>query len=158
VDFSGRGIDDLDGLTGIIDEELFSGPVFLAKTGIEFPGPLMVEAAELTVLVALRIGFLVLQPKKLKRNTLFLQLLVKILRGRHLAFLLRHRGCNRKQSRLQGAFIEVEGKRPVQSGLLGSVQVIVDRASTDTEAFGYLSGRKTFFMMESKHLFDFTHG
>lgn len=30
----------------------------------------------------------------------------------------------------------------VQSGLLGSAQVIVNRASTNAEAFGYLSGRK----------------
>ena len=37
---AGEGIVDGDGLAGIIDEELFSGPVFLTKTDVELFGPI----------------------------------------------------------------------------------------------------------------------
>ena len=72
MDLSGLGIGDLHGLPGIIDEELFSGPIFLAKAGIELFGPLMVEAAELTVLVPLGILLLVFMPEKLKGDAFLL--------------------------------------------------------------------------------------
>jgi len=51
TDLSGFGIRDLHGLAGIVDEELFSGPIFLAKTGIELLSPLVIEATKLTILV-----------------------------------------------------------------------------------------------------------
>ena len=44
-------------LAGIIDEEFFSGAVFLAETDVEFLGPLVIALAELAVLIALRVSF-----------------------------------------------------------------------------------------------------
>jgi hypothetical protein len=53
-------------------------------------GPIadLVMVAEPAVLVALRIGLLVLVPQKLKGHTLFLQLLIKVLHGGHLTLSL----------------------------------------------------------------------
>lgn len=107
------GINDRDRSTRrIVDKELLSAPVFLTKAGIQLFGPLMVEVAELAVVAAVGIDLLLLVPQKLKSNALFLHLTVKVLHGRHLTFLLTHRGWNRKQLMLQGGFIEVGGERP----------------------------------------------
>ena len=70
MDLAGFGIRDPHGLPGIVDKELFSGPVFLTEAGVEFFGPLTVDAAELAVLISLRVLLLVFMPQKLKRHTL----------------------------------------------------------------------------------------
>jgi hypothetical protein len=53
-------------------------------------GPIagLVMVAEPAVLVALRIGLLVLVPQKLKGHTLFLQILIKVLHRGHRTFFL----------------------------------------------------------------------
>jgi hypothetical protein len=88
LDLSGLGVRDLHGLTCIVDEELFSGPIVLTETEIQLSDPLLVVVAEPAVLVALGIGLLVLVPQKLKGHTLFLQLLIKVLHGRHKTLFL----------------------------------------------------------------------
>ena len=72
MDLSGLGVGDLHRLPGIIDKEFLSGPIFLVEAGIELLGPLMVEAAKLTVLVPIRILLLVFMPEKLKGDPLLL--------------------------------------------------------------------------------------
>jgi hypothetical protein len=71
-DFSGLGIRDLHGLPGIVDKEFLSGPIFLVEAGIELLGPLMIEVAELTVLVPFRILLFVFMPEKLKSDPFLL--------------------------------------------------------------------------------------
>jgi hypothetical protein len=100
-------IRDLHGLPGIVDEQLFSSPVNLSEAGSKLLGPVMVNPAKLTILVALRILLLVLLPEKLKRPPLLLQLLVKILRGRHLTLFLNNRMRGRKKKMLQRGFIQL---------------------------------------------------
>jgi hypothetical protein len=72
VDLSSLRIGDLHRLPGIIDKEFLSGPIFLVEAGIELFGPLVVEAAKLTVLVPLGTLLLVFMPEKLKGDSLLL--------------------------------------------------------------------------------------
>jgi hypothetical protein len=72
LDLSGLRISDLHRLSGIIDEEFLSGPIFLVKAGIELLGPLVVKVAKVTVLVPLRTLLLVFLPEKLKGNPFLL--------------------------------------------------------------------------------------
>ena len=70
MDLAGFGIRNPHGLPGIVDKELFFGPVFLTEAGVEFFGPLTVVAAELAVLISLRVLLIVFMPQKLKGHTL----------------------------------------------------------------------------------------
>ncbi len=140
VNLSGLGLSDLHGLAGVIDEELFSGPIFLAEAGIQFSGPWMVKTAELAVLVPFEILLLVFMPKKLKGNALPLYLLVKILRARHLTLFLRNRMNGREQPMLQRGLIKLRRKRPTHSRSLSPVKVISDRTPANIKTLGNLSG------------------
>jgi hypothetical protein len=64
VDLPSLGIRDLHCLPGVIDKELLSGPILLVEAGIELLGPLVIEAAKLTVLVPLRRLLFVFMPEK----------------------------------------------------------------------------------------------
>jgi hypothetical protein len=70
MDLPGLVVGNLHGLPSVIDEQLFSGPIFLAKAGIQFFGPLMVKTAELAVLVSFEILLPIFMPEKLKGNAL----------------------------------------------------------------------------------------
>jgi hypothetical protein len=82
----------------------------------------------------------VLVPQKLKSYALSLKLLIKVLHGGHLALFLNDRRDRRIKLALQGSFIKVSGKGPIQSCPLRSVQVILNRASANAQALGNLSG------------------
>jgi len=140
VDLPGLMICDLHRLPSIVDEELFSGPIILAKTGIQLLGPLTVETAELAVLVPFRIPLLIFMPEKLKRHPFLLQLLMKILRGRHLTLFLRNSMETRKEPMFQGSFVQFRRKRPTESCPLGSVKVISNRTPANIKTLGNLSG------------------
>jgi hypothetical protein len=145
-------------LAGIVDEELLPGSVLLAKTGVELLSPLVVEAAELTILVTVRIALLVLIPKELECHPLLLELLVQILHGRHLALIGRDRGLGRKETIFQGDFIQIRGKGPTPSGLLSSVKIVMNRATTNPQALSDLSGGEILFVVKTQNFFNFTHG
>jgi hypothetical protein len=72
----------------------------------------MIELTELTVLISLRIALLVFMPKKLKRDALSFELLVKIVQGRHLPFFGRDQTGAGKQKMFQRGFIEIGRQRP----------------------------------------------
>jgi hypothetical protein len=131
LDLSGFEICDLHGLPGIVDEELFSGPVFLTETEIQFLDPLLVVVAEAAILVAVWIGFFVLVPQKLKGHALSLELLIKVLHGGHLALFLSNTRDGRIKPVLKGSVIELSGKGPTQPRPLRSVQVILNRTSAN---------------------------
>src|SRR5512139_485316 len=128
---SGLGICDLHGLAGIVDKELFSGPVFLAETKIQLLDPLLVVVAESTVLVAIGVGLFVLVPQKLKGDALSLEFLIKVVHGGHLTLLLSDRGAGWIKPVFQGGFIKVSSKAPIQPRPLRPVQVILNRAPAD---------------------------
>ena len=58
-------IDDRDGVSRIVDEQFFSGAVFLPQNPIELPGPLPVEFTEPTVGITVRVRLPVLLPEQL---------------------------------------------------------------------------------------------
>jgi hypothetical protein len=140
MDFSGLRIDDLHGLSGIVNEELLSGPIFLTEAGIELFGPLVVAATKLTVLVSLRTLLLVFMPEKLKGHSFLLQLLMERLHRRHLALFSGDQRDNRKKSMLQSGLIHLRRKRPTQPNLLNTVKIVSDRPSPHVEASSNLTG------------------
>ena len=131
LNLSGFGVRNLHGLSCIVDEELFCGPIFLTQAEIQFLDPLLVVVAEPTVLVAVGIGFLVLVPQKLKGHALSLELLIKVLHGGHLALFLSNTRDGRIKPVLEGSVIELSGKGPTQPRPLRSVQVILNRTSAN---------------------------
>jgi hypothetical protein len=131
VDLSGLGIGDFHRLSSIIDEELFSGPIFLTQTEIQFVDPVLIVITEPAVLVAVRIGFLVFVPQKLEGYAFFLQLLIKVLHGGHGTLLLSDTGNRRIKPAFEGSFIKLRDKGPIGSLSLGPTHVIVNRASAN---------------------------
>jgi hypothetical protein len=131
LDLSGFGVRDLQGLPCIVDKELLSGSVFLTEAEIQFLDPLLVVIAEPAVLVAVGIGFLILVPQELKGHALLLELLIKVLHGGHLALFLIHREDRGIKLVLEGSFVKVSRKGPVQACSLRSVQIILNRTSAN---------------------------
>jgi len=146
-DDTGGGIHDRHRLSGIVYKEFFSRPIFLTERRIDSLSPLAIQSAELTILVTIGMGLLILVPKKLKGYALPLQFLVKILHGRHVAFFFSNTKQRRKKKTLQRGFIHFWSKRPGYTGPGNSTKVILDRASCNGKAFGDLPGRETVFMM-----------
>ncbi|OSR47369.1 hypothetical protein BV324_05638 [Pseudomonas syringae pv. actinidiae] len=64
TDLARAPVDDWGGLTGVIDEELFAGTVFLAHDHIDLGGPEAVVLAEPAVLKALRVGESIFLPEQ----------------------------------------------------------------------------------------------
>ena len=54
-----------NGVSRIVDEQFFSGAVFLPQNPIELPGPLPVEFTEPTVGITVRVRLPVLLPEQL---------------------------------------------------------------------------------------------
>jgi hypothetical protein len=104
-DDPGRGINDRHRLPGIINKEFFSGPIFLTERRVKSLSPLVVQVAELAVLVTIGIGLPIFVPKKLKSYSFPLQFLVKIFHRRHLAFFWSNARQRRKEKVLQRVFI-----------------------------------------------------
>jgi len=145
-------------LPSIVNEELFPSSVLLTKTGVELISPFVVEATELTILVAIRIALLVLIPEELQRHSLFLELLVKVLQGRHLALLGGDRNPARKESMFQGNFIQVRRKGPAEPRLLSTIQIVMNRASTNPQTLSDFSGGEVLLVVKTQDFFNFTHG
>jgi hypothetical protein len=53
-----------DGLAGKIDEELFTCPMLLPETDVDFLEPLTIEFAELAVLVSFGVPLLIFVPEE----------------------------------------------------------------------------------------------
>ena len=87
MDLPGEGILDGDRLAGIIDEELFSCPIFLAQANIELLGPLTVKSTKLTVLVTVGVGLLIFMPEQLQGYSLLAQFLKQVVHRRHFPFV-----------------------------------------------------------------------
>ncbi|OSS18190.1 hypothetical protein BV337_05702 [Pseudomonas syringae pv. actinidiae] len=64
TDLARAPVDDWGGLTGVIDEQLFAGTVFLAHDHIDLGGPEAVVLAEPAVLKALRVGESIFLPEQ----------------------------------------------------------------------------------------------
>jgi len=125
-------------LAGIIDKELFPGPVGLAKTEIELVAPLMVPLAELAVLISVRIGLAIFQPQQTEGDTLASQLLAEVLHRRQTPLPGRLFRRRRKQNGFQPAVVQIGCKRPTQAGTPGAFQVVPDGAAGNVATRGNL--------------------
>ena len=70
ADCAGCRIDDINGLAGIVNEQLFSCPMFMAHGNIQAGGSVTVTVAEPAVLIAVRVLLLVLLPEQVESDTL----------------------------------------------------------------------------------------
>jgi hypothetical protein len=77
---------------------------------------LAIAVAELAVLIAFGVGLSVLVPQKLKGNSFSLQLLVKVVHGRHRALAGRERSFVREEPVFKSRMIQGGVKRPRQTG------------------------------------------
>jgi hypothetical protein len=74
ADFTGSAVNDWGGLAGVIDEELFASPMFLAHDHIDLCGPEAVVLAEPAVLKALWMGESIFLPEQGQSNAGAMQL------------------------------------------------------------------------------------
>jgi len=110
---------DGDSLAGVINKELFPGPVFLTEGDIELFDPLAVTVAELAILISLGVVPFVLVPQKLEGDSFSLELLEKVVHGRHVAPLLRDRKLVvREKKSLKAGIIEGRIQGPGETGQL----------------------------------------
>ena len=136
-------IHDRDRVAGIVHEELLAGPVFLPQHQIQLAPPAMVQIAELTVLIALRIRLLVLIPEQHQGHMFVSAALLMdggevgegtLLRGRFT------RG--RKQPVLNRPVIPPLREWPTQTGSLGPAHILCHGAAREGTATGDLPIRK----------------
>jgi hypothetical protein len=80
---------DRDGVPGVIDEELLSRLVVLAKGDVEGPEPRPVSETELAVLIAVGVILPVFLPQTLKGHMLSRELGADIIEGMHIPPLRR---------------------------------------------------------------------
>jgi hypothetical protein len=99
-------------LTGIIDEEFFSGAVFLVEADIEFLDPLAIAFTELAVLVPIGVGLFIFVPQELKGNPFSFALPVKIFHGGHLALFWGNQWDGREKAVLQSGIVHLRRKWP----------------------------------------------
>jgi hypothetical protein len=59
---------------------------------------------------------------------------------------------------LQGGFIQIRRKGPAKSGLLSTIQIVMNRTSTDPKALSDFSGGEVLFVIETQDFFNLTHG
>jgi len=65
-------------MAGVVHEHLLSGPVFLTHDQIQFAAPGTIQITEPAVLIAFRIGLLVLLPEEREGDSLPSHLLVNL--------------------------------------------------------------------------------
>src|SRR5690606_13902251 len=75
--FARGGVDDLDGLPGIVDEELLAGAMLLPHDEIDSAAPVAVAIAEAAVLIAVGMYGLVFLPQQHERHALAAHLLME---------------------------------------------------------------------------------
>ena len=134
VHFAGSSVNELNRLTGIIDEHALTGRMRLTHGGRQAAFPLSVAIAELTVAVTIRMDGAVLLPQQHQRDGPFAQLAVEIcpvrLRTRFPASLVR---CS-KQALLQRCIVQIVRHRPAETGTLRALQIVADRGATYAKA------------------------
>jgi hypothetical protein len=150
MDLAAMRIDHRHGLSGVVDEEFFTGAVTLAHDQIEFAGPASIALAEPTVLKAIRFSGFVFLPKQKEGDTFALEFAVDISPiGRYGSQLRSGQGPRWKQELLQGLVIESVGQRPRQAGWLGSAQVLGHGGPTDAHTLGNLALAETLAPFET---------
>ena len=129
TNFPRPGVRHRDRLSGVIDEHLFPGAVFLPQHHIQLPLPLAVKLAVPAVVVAQRMGLLVLLPQKLKGDILpALQFSVNR-RAVGQATSLRRSHRRRVQALLQCHVIEIRRQGPAQPRRFQPFKTSLDGAS-----------------------------
>jgi hypothetical protein len=59
---------------------------------------------------------------------------------------------------LQGGFIHIRREGPAKSGLLSTIQIVMNRASTNPQTLSDFSGGEVLLVVKTQDFFNFTHG
>ncbi|OSN64552.1 hypothetical protein BV351_05600 [Pseudomonas syringae pv. actinidiae] len=140
TDLARAPVDDWGGLTGVIDEELFAGTVFLAHDHIDLGGPEAVVLAEPAVLEALRVSESIFLPEQGQSDAGTAQLGMDMSPVRHRTLITGHIGRRRKKMPLQLGV--GQHRRPGQAAGSKAIEVFTDAGSTYLQAGSNLAGRQ----------------
>ena len=125
VNLAGFTIDNWDGRTGMIDEHLLAHPVILSQDQIELLNPAVIELAEATVLVAIRLALFVFLPEQLKRHVpVAAEFFVDRCKIGKTCLASSCPGIIGKELALQRPLIQVRGQGPSQAGVAGPAQIV----------------------------------
>jgi hypothetical protein len=151
------GIDDGHRLAGVVDKDPLARPVLLAQDGIERGQPARVVGAELGVLVAGRVGGLVLQPPELAGDAR--ALVFRVHRG-PVGQRARRRGLapRAEEPGLQRRLVHLGRQRPRKPGAAEASEVIGHGAARQAEARGDLPHAEVLFGVEPQQFEDRSHG
>jgi hypothetical protein len=136
--FAGDRIRHRYRLAGVVDKELFPGPVGLTKADIQLPGPLVIKETELAILIPFRVFLPVFQPQETKGHAFAGQFLADVLHYGKAPLLRRLCRMGRKQEGLQTAVIKVRRQGPSQTSLLRPFNVFPDSAACNVAALGHV--------------------
>ena len=131
-------VDDRHRQARVVHEELLPGPVALAKADIQMARPLMIQQAELAVLVALGMVRLVLQPQKPQGHALAAQLPVDLLHVGKGACLRSNRRRRREQQPIKRRIVQLRRQGPGEARRRDPVQILPDGAPGNPAARGDL--------------------
>ena len=127
--------------SGKIDEELLACRMLLAQHHVQALPPALVEFAEATVAITVRVSLAVLLPGQLQGEMrMALQLFVKAgkIRGRSgFSYKAPHAGT--EQGLFQAAIIPAFRQRPGDTDRLGAFQIVMNRTLTDRTTAGDLA-------------------
>jgi hypothetical protein len=121
----------------------------LSEADIQFINPFLVTLTELTVLIPSWIRLFIFAPEKLKGDAFLLELLVKIVQGRHPTILWSDGLSGRKKKVLKLSIIEIGREGPTQPCSLSSLKIVFGGASRNTTTLSDLPFGKANFLVES---------
>lgn len=151
-------VDDRHRQARVVHEELLPGPVALAKTDIQMARPLVIEQAELAVLVALGMVRLVLQPQKPQGHALAAQLPVDLLHVGKGACLRGNRRLRGEQQPIKRRIVKLRRQGPGEARQSGSLQILPDGAPGDPAARSDLLMGQVLLPFESQDFSNGAHG
>lgn len=107
MDLSGGAVNDGHGLTGVVHEQLFTGPVILTHHQIQLAPPGPVVLAEPPVLITVRVGLPVLLPEQEQGDILAREFVADVLPVGYASGLCRQVRWWREQQLLQMGLVQI---------------------------------------------------
>ena len=136
--FAGFAIHHAHRHSGVVHEHLFTGLVGLPHHRLQGFRPSVVMLAELGVLVALRVGLLVLLPQKLEGDAFLFEFLVEVLKVRKRLgdTFFKFQRASGKEEFLQLLIVQFWRQGPSQLGLSRPFEISLDGGPANADGLG----------------------